>query len=162
MSLGHLWSITRLYDATYDLPAEPWFRSMLFRVRFFWKIQIRISESENEFCVFLGTSKHGSWIQKIHIQGGFFGSNPNPDFWDSQSERFLGKDLKKVFLTSGFSKKKNWYATDAVHLWLLTKPMLVRLINFEPLITYHSLFIIYSNYWCTVLKPLLVMFFVRM
>ena len=61
-------------------------------------------------------SKNGSWIHKIHTQGGFVGSNPSPDFSDSQSERFffwegggggvVGKDLKKVFLTSGFSKKK--------------------------------------------------------
>ena len=36
----------------------------------------------------------------------FFGSNPNPDFWDSQSERFFGKGFEKLFLTSGFSKKK--------------------------------------------------------
>ena len=57
-------------------------------------------------CVFLGKSKSGSWIHKIHPQGGFFGSNPNPDFWDSQCELFLGKVFKKVFLTSGFTKKK--------------------------------------------------------
>ena len=34
---------------------------------------------------------------------------------------FLGKDLKKVFLTSVFLKK--WYATDAVHVRLLTEPI---------------------------------------
>ena len=53
----------------------------------FGKIQIWISESIN-----------GSWIHKIHTQGGFFGSNPNPDFWYSH--------LKKVFFISGFSKKE--------------------------------------------------------
>ena len=73
------------------------------RVCFFGKIQ----NPDKGFCVFLGKSKNGSWIHKIHIQGGFFGSNANLDFWDSQSEWFfLGKDLKKVFLTSGFPKKK--------------------------------------------------------
>ena len=34
--------------------------------------------------------------------GGFFESNPNLDFSDSQTELFLGTNLKKVFLTSGF------------------------------------------------------------
>ena len=51
---------------------------------------------------------------------------------------FFGKDLKQVFLTSGFWKKKktknkkqkkkkekNRYTTDAVHVCLLTEPMLV-------------------------------------
>ena len=33
------------------------------RVRFWGKIQIRISESTNGFCVFLGKSKNGSWIR---------------------------------------------------------------------------------------------------
>ena len=32
---------------------------------------------------FLGKSKNGSWIHKIHTQGGFFRSIPNPDFSDS-------------------------------------------------------------------------------
>ena len=77
----------------------------MFRVRYFWKFQIQISESKNGFWVFLGKSKNGSWIHKIHSQGGFFGSNTNPDFRDSDLSVFLGKDLKKVFLTSGFSKK---------------------------------------------------------
>lgn len=39
---------------------------------------------------------------------GFFKSNPN-----SPSKRIFGKDLKKVFLTSGFPNK-NWY-TNALH-----------------------------------------------
>ena len=81
-------------------------RDIYVRVRFFGKIQIRIFESKHGFWVFRGKSKNGSWIHKIHTQGGFFGSNPNPDFWDSQSERFFGKGFEKLFLTSGFSKKK--------------------------------------------------------
>ena len=52
------------------------------RVRFLGKIQIWISESKN-----------GLLIHEIHTQGGFFGSNPDPDFGDSQSERFLGKGV---------------------------------------------------------------------
>ena len=49
-----------------------------------------------------GKSENVSSMHKIHTQGGFFASTPNQDFCDSQSERFLGKDLKKVFVTSGF------------------------------------------------------------
>ena len=76
------------------------------RVRFLGKIQIPIFEFKNRFCVLGSKSKNGSWIH-IHTQGGFFVSNPNADFWDWQSEPvFSGKDLKKVFLTSGVSKKK--------------------------------------------------------
>ena len=58
-----------------------------------------------EFVGFLGKSKNGSWIHKIHTLGGFFGSNPNPDFWDSQSERFLGKGFENSILSSGFPNK---------------------------------------------------------
>ena len=69
---------------------------------------------------------------KIHTQGGFFGSNPNPDFWDSQSERFFGKGFEKYFWQAVFLEKNGlnlcWW----------------RLIKFEP---YHSMFVIYSNYW---------------
>ena len=102
------------------------------RVCFFGKIQIRISESKNGFWVFWGISKNGSWIHKIHTQGGFFRSNPNPDFWDSQSERLFGKGFEKYFWQAVFRKKNGlnlcWW----------------RLIKFEP---HHSMFVIYSNYW---------------
>ena len=84
------------------------------RVHFFGKIQIRISESKNGFWVFLGISKNGSWIHKIHTQGGFFGSNPNPDFWDSKSERFLGEGFEESIFGKRFFEQK-WHATDAVH-----------------------------------------------
>ena len=71
------------------------------------QIQIRISESKNGFCVFWGKSKNGSWIHKIHTQGGFLGSNPNPDFWDSQSDRFSRKWFEKsTFDKRVFEKKK--------------------------------------------------------
>ena len=50
---------------------------------FFWKIQIRISESKNGF-----PNQIQIRIFEIH-----------------NLSVFLGKDRKKVFLTSGFSKK---------------------------------------------------------
>ena len=100
-------------------------RDMDVRVRFFGKIQIRISESKNRFWVFLGMFKNGSWIHKIHSRGGFVGSNPNPDFWDSKSECFFGKGFEKSIFDKRFFAKKNglnlcWW----------------RLIKFEP---YHSM-----------------------
>ena len=74
-------------------------------MRFFGKNQIRISESKNGFCVSVGQ------IQKRFI-------NPliKSTLWVDSSNQiqilifeihnlsvfFLGKDLKKVFLTSGF------------------------------------------------------------
>ena len=74
-------------------------------MRFFGKIQIRISESKNGFCFSVGQ------IQKRII-------NPliKSTLWVDSSNQiqilifeihnlsvfFLGKDLKKVFLTSGF------------------------------------------------------------
>ena len=69
---------------------------------------------------FLGQSKNGSWIHKIHTQGGFFGSNPNPDFWDSQSERFFGKGFEKYFWQAVFRKKKKmvWTYVGGVSLSL--------------------------------------------
>ena len=75
-------------------------------MRFFGKIQIRISESKNGFCVSVGQIqkriinpliKSTLWVDssnqiqilifEIHNLSVFFGG---------------GKDLKKVFLTSGF------------------------------------------------------------
>ena len=83
---------------------------------FFWKIQIRNSESKN-----------GSWLHKIHTQGGFFGSNPNPDFWDSQSERvFFGKSIwKKYFCQGVIRKKKNGKQQMPYICDILTEPMLM-------------------------------------
>ena len=110
------------------------------KVRFLGKMQIRISESKNWFFVIWAKSKNGSWIHKIHTQvDSSCGSNPNADFWDSQSERFF---FWKGFETSIFDKRflekkknknkkqkkkkeKNRYTTDAVHVCLLTEPMLV-------------------------------------
>ena len=50
---------------------------------------------KTDFAFFFSKSKNGSWIHKIHTQGGFFGSNIYPDFWDSKSERFFGKGFEK-------------------------------------------------------------------
>ena len=72
-----------------------------------FRIQKRIFESRNGFWVFLGKSKKGSWIHKIHTLGGFFGSNTNPDFQDSQSERFFGKGLEKSIFDKRFFEKIN-------------------------------------------------------
>ena len=75
---------------------------------------------------------------------------------------FGGKDFKKVLLTGVFSKKKK--VRDRCHTGMTFYLNLCwwRLINFEPLVTYHSMFVIYSTYQQTVFKPLLFMFFVRM
>ena len=91
-------------------------------------------------------SKNGSWIHKIHTQGGFVGSNPSPDFSDSQSERFFWgggggggwEGFEKSIFNKRFFKEKKRYPTDAVQLWLLTECWW-RLINFMPLVTYHSI-----------------------
>ena len=75
--------------------------------------------------VFLGKFKNGSWIHKIHTQGGFFGSNPNPDFFKIHNlSVFLGKDLKKVFLISGFPNENGTQQMPYMYD-ILTKPMLV-------------------------------------
>ena len=37
----------------------------------------------------------------------FFGSNPNPDFRDSQSERFFGKGFENSIVDKRFLEKKN-------------------------------------------------------
>ena len=80
----------------------------MFRVRYFWKFQIPISESKNGFWVFLGKSKNGSWIHKIHSQGGFFGSNTNPDFRDSRSECFFWESIWKKYFWQAVFRKNKW------------------------------------------------------
>ena len=80
---------------------------------FLGKSKSEFPSPNTEFVGFLGKSKNGSWIHKIHTLGGFFGSNPNPDFWDSQSERFFGKGFENSIFVKRFSEQK-WYTTDAV------------------------------------------------
>ena len=112
----------------------------------FWgKIQIRISESKNGICVFLGKSINGSWIHKIHTQGGFFGSNRNPDFWDSQSERFFGRGFEKSTFDKQFFQKK-----VVRNRCLTCMTLKMNLCWWRALliwVTYYSMFVIYSNYW---------------
>ena len=38
--------------------------------------------------------------------GGFFESNPNPDFWHPQPERFFGNGFEKSIFDKRFSKRK--------------------------------------------------------
>ena len=107
-------------------------RDMDVRVRFFGKIQIRISESKSgfpnpktDFEFFWACSKtdHGSIKYTLGVDSS---DQIQIRIFEIQNlSVFLGKDLKKVFLTSGFSEKKNglnlcWW----------------RLIKFEP---YHSM-----------------------
>ena len=68
----------------------------------FGKIQIRISESKNGLCFFLCNSKKFTlWVDySDHFQ--------IRNFEIHNLNVFLGKDLKKVFLTSGFPNKNGW------------------------------------------------------
>ena len=87
-----------------------------------------------EGAFFFGKSKSGFPNPKRDLA--FFGANPKTDHESIKSKLrvgssdqiqirifqihnlsvFLGKNLKKVFLTSGFSQKKRRYAADAVHV----------------------------------------------
>ena len=72
---------------------------------FFGKIQI-----QKRILSFFGQIQKRIINHKIYTQGGFFGLHPNPDFWDSQSERFFGKgfELESIleFWQAVFRKKK--------------------------------------------------------
>ena len=93
-------------------------------VRFFEKIQMRVSESKNGFTVFFGANPKTDH-ESIKTQGGLFGSNTYPDFWDSQSERFFGKGFEKSIFDKRFFKKKNCTHQKPYMYDILTKPMLV-------------------------------------
>ena len=64
-----------------------------------WIRQLMVARANNASAPFIrlkdSRSKNGSWIQSIQTQGGSFGSNLNPDFSDSWSKRFLGKEFAK-------------------------------------------------------------------
>ena len=91
---------------------------------FFGKIQMRVSESKNGFCgFFLANPKTDH--ESIKTQGGFFGSNTYPNFWDSQSERFFGKGFEKSIFDKRFFKIKNCAHQKPYMYDILTKPMLV-------------------------------------
>ena len=75
-------------------------------MRFFGKIQIRISESKNGLCVFGGaTPKMDHETIKSTLWVDYSDLFQIRNFDIRISERFLGKDLIKVFLTSGFPNK---------------------------------------------------------
>ena len=61
----------------------------------------------------------------MHTQGGFFGSDPNPDFWDSQTERFIGKGFEKSIFEKWFFEKRNGTQQTPYMYDILTEPMLV-------------------------------------
>ena len=79
---------------------------------------------KTDFAGFLGgKSKNGSRIHKVHTQGGFFGSNSNPNFRDSQSERFFGKGFEKSIFDK--REKRNGTQQKPYMYDILTEPMLV-------------------------------------
>ena len=91
-------------------------RGSKLRVRFFGKIQIRISDSKNGFYLFLGKSKHGPWMLE---------STPWVDSWDQLQIRiFEIHNLKQVFLTSGFQNKNGTQQMPYMY-YILTEPMLL-------------------------------------
>ena len=59
------------------------------KVACFWENPKTDSWIQKYIRRFLAKSKTGSWFQSIHIRGGYFGLNPNPDFWDSSLQNFL-------------------------------------------------------------------------
>ena len=87
-------------------------RDMDVRVRFFWKIQIRIPESKSGFAnpktdfeffwVYLKTD-HESRKSTLRVDSS--DQIQVRIFEIHNLSVFLGKDLKKIFLTSGFAKK---------------------------------------------------------
>ena len=111
-------------------------------------------------CVFLGKSKSGFPNSKTDFA--FFWANPKTDHesikcWEDFSDQiqirifgihnlsgFFGKGFeKKVFFTSGFANKNGVQQMPYMHD-ILTEPMLVRRLNFEPFGTLHSMFVIYN------------------
>ena len=69
----------------------------------FWGTNLKTGHKPIKSTPRVGSSDHIQiWVFEIHNLSVFLG----------------GKDFKKVFLTSGFSKKKKkWYPTDVVHIW---------------------------------------------
>ena len=87
-------------------------RDMDVRVRFFWKIQIRIPESKSgfanpktdfEFFWVYPETDHESRKSTLRVDSS--DQIQVRIFEIHNLSVFLGKDLKKIFLTSGFSKK---------------------------------------------------------
>ena len=92
--------------------------------RFSGKIQIRVSESKNGFFgFFLANPKtdHESIKSTLRVDSS---DQIYMQIFEIQNlSVFLGKDLKKVSLTSGFSKKKNCTHQMPYMCDILTKPL---------------------------------------
>ena len=74
-------------------------------MRFFGKIQFRISKSKNRFRVFWANPQTDNEFIKSTLWVDSSDQIQIRIFEISQSERFLGKDLKKSILKSGFLNK---------------------------------------------------------
>ena len=80
---------------------------------------------KTDFAFFWANRKTDHESKNVHTEGGFFGSNSNPNFRDSQSERFFGKGFEKSIFDKRFFKKKNCTHQKPYMYDILTKPMLV-------------------------------------
>ena len=63
------------------------------------------------------------WIFKTHTLGGLFRSNPNPDCWESPSERLYGKGFEKSIFDKQFSNKIGTQQMLYMIINILTEPM---------------------------------------
>ena len=89
----------RLYDAAYDLPEEHWFRSMLFRMRFFGKSKSGFPNPKTDFAFFVANPKTDHESIKSTFRVDSSDQIQIQIFEIHNLSVFLGKDLKKVFLT---------------------------------------------------------------
>ena len=106
---------TRLYNVAYDLPEEHWFRSMLFRVRFFLENPNRDFGIQKRILRFFGANPktdHKSIQSTFRVYSSEQIQIQIQNFWDSQSKRFFGKGFEKGIFDKRFFEKKYWYATD--------------------------------------------------
>ena len=86
--------------------------------------QIRISESKNGFCAFLANLKTDHELIKSTIWVDSSNQIQIRIFEIHSLRCFLGKDLKKVFLTSGFPDKNGTQQMPCM-FEIPTEPMLV-------------------------------------
>ena len=86
----------------------------------FGKIQIRISESKNGLCVFSATPKMDHETIKSTLWVDYSDHFQIRNFDIHNLNVFLGKHLKKVFLTSGFPNKNVWHSNWAYVGGILT------------------------------------------
>ena len=135
---------------------------------------VRLQNPKSRFQNLNRTQPRVRFLRNLNPDNGFcvFCANPKPDHESIKStfrvyssdqiqirffeihklSVFSGEDLKKVFLTSGFPKVK-WNTTDAVHVWHSNWTYVAGALTlstreysyFEPLVTYHSMFVIYLH-----------------